>query len=57
MRWLVWWFRSLFCAHSFEREEARVECHQWDGGKQAYTVVSATCTKCGWHRSYRKFAR
>jgi len=60
MRWLFWSLRSLFCEHEWEREE---EIHSYHSSApfteynlvSRKTVVSATCTKCGWHRSYKKF--
>lgn len=64
MRWLVFWLRSIFCAHAWKYEEAECDVyypnHFDPTTKSGYlegshTRVSATCTKCGWHRSYKKF--
>lgn len=56
LRWLIWSIATAFCRHDWEREENIHEVIDWQyvvvGRK---TMVSATCTKCGWHRSYKKF--
>lgn len=68
MRWLVWYFRSLFCKHTWEVVEQDYKTWRKPDIKEAImvpeikkygereiTLVSATCKKCGWHRSYSKF--
>lgn len=55
MRYIIWWFRSLFCNHNWKFEESDYEKHENDFLVRAGTIVSATCKKCGWHRSYWKF--
>lgn len=60
MRWLVWWLRSCFCSHEWEYEERVYDKFDEYKGSFLYTDknkirVSATCKKCGWHRSYWKF--
>ncbi len=55
MRTLVWWIRSCFCAHVWEREEIDAETlDDFGDSDRTGTRVSATCTACGWHRSYWK---
>jgi len=65
MRFIIWWIRSLFCDHDWELEEMRLKIIDWSfnliSGRNEKNVigdrikVSATCKKCGWHRSYNKF--
>jgi RNase P subunit RPR2 len=56
MRYIIWYLRSVFCSHSWRHEELRFKIRNEyneivvDGPK-----VSATCDKCGWHRTYWKF--
>lgn len=59
LRWMVWYGRSLLCQHVWSYDEVPY-VHQWtlsSGGKKEYNnvTVSATCQKCGWHRSYDKW--
>ncbi len=69
MRWLVWWFRSIFCKHEWEKEEIGIKhvnpVHErnqylYIWGKNPYpmhlhnTKVISTCKKCDWVRSYVK---
>lgn len=52
MRWIIYYFRQCFCKHDWDYSEVT-----WVQGTNAgRTIVSATCNKCGWHRSYPKFA-
>lgn len=54
MRWLIWYIRSLFCSHEFEREQMMAKTTTEIRTIQGFRV-SATCKKCGWHRSYWKY--
>lgn len=54
MRALVWYFRSAFCKHDWEREEQFAESSSEFGSRKGLKV-SSTCKNCGWHRSYWKF--
>jgi len=53
MRFLVWYLKSVFCEHDWEREEIEVTTITPISIKTK-TQVSATCKKCGWHRKYYK---
>ena len=55
MRWLIWYIRSCFCKHEFKLEENCAEYKWYNGGNQSGKMISATCSKCGYHRSYWKF--
>ena len=60
MHYIIWWFLSLFCKHTWKLEERAYEAiTKNDYGtivKSRHNVkVSATCNNCGWHRSYYKF--
>lgn len=56
MRWIIWWIRSWFCIHTFELEEMKFKLFDINGQYIADEIrISATCTKCGWHRSYNKY--
>lgn len=61
MTWLIWWIRSWFCSHSFKIEEQWYKIRSLDywgnytGAGVDKCHVSATCTKCNWHRRYYKF--
>jgi len=55
MRWLIYYLRSAFCEHTWERAEEF--CTENEGDSKVSGIkVSATCTKCGWHRKYWKFS-
>lgn len=46
----------MFCAHEWKLEEALVSISKRYGLSSIKDrKVSATCTKCGWHRTYWKF--
>ena len=60
MRWLIDYFRSLFCKHNWKWEEARY--NEWASNYyERYKTrdnelrVSATCLTCGYHKSYWKY--
>lgn len=68
MRWIFWYLRSLFCKHVWQTaEQAYTTWRRPDiedrilapeverVGERHIIRVSATCKKCGWHRSYSKF--
>lgn len=61
MTWLIWFIRSWFCKHSFLYNEKNFIYKEWYIDKKNptytthYTIVSATCKHCGWHKSYEKF--
>ncbi len=57
MRWLINYFRSAFCKHDWEREEMFAKQMDEFGFETGFSsiMVSATCKKCGWHKSYWKF--
>jgi hypothetical protein len=58
MTWLIWWIRSWFCKHNFLYTEAPYKkLDIWGNLLVSATKVSATCGKCGWHRSYLKFGK
>lgn len=57
MRWLIWYIKSCFCSHSFKYEESDYtikNSHNQSIVKNG-PVVSVTCTKCGYHKTYWKF--
>ncbi len=59
MRWLLWYLRSLTCRHTWTYDEADWTRRQvYESGltvNASGITVSATCTKCGWHRTYQKW--
>jgi len=59
MRWLVWYIRSMFCKHIFSYSEMEHNSiyYTFSGSRRKLCgpKVSATCTKCGYHKSYWKF--
>lgn len=58
MRWLLWYARTLWCHHTWTYDEADWTRRQvYESGltlNASGIMVSATCTKCGWHRTYVK---
>lgn len=56
MKYFVWSIMSAFCKHDWKHEEEFFQQYDGYGGitKQG-NKVSATCRKCGWHRSYWKY--
>ena len=59
MRWLVNYFRSVICKHDWEREDFIVNTinpltDRFYVDERKQIQVSATCKKCGWHKSYPK---
>lgn len=56
MRKLINYIREMFCKHSFKLEESRhsIVDHRGDLVRRG-VKVSATCTTCGYHKSYWKF--
>jgi len=56
MRWLVNYLRSVFCKHDWEKENGSYQITSDSGHvRRSGMKVSATCKKCGWHKSYWKF--
>jgi hypothetical protein len=55
MRWLINYIRSCFCNHEWKFEECRYQYSTDYGSERNGIKVSATCEKCGWHRSYWKY--
>ena len=55
MTWLAWKVRTMFCKHEWECEERDFVSIRGSGGRREGPRVSATCAKCGWHRSYWKW--
>ena len=54
-RSIVFHLRSAFCNHKWIREERRFVDLDEGSGIPYKTMVSATCSNCGWHRRYKKF--
>ena len=55
MRWLIWYIRSCFCEHAFEKEET-VSTKNYQGEVVERNVrVSLICKKCGYHKHFDKF--
>lgn len=54
MRWLINYLRSVFCKHEWKHEEIFAKIND-EFGKTEGPRVSATCEKCGWHKSYWKY--
>ncbi len=55
MRRLINYIRECFCKHEWERDEEYCEHEKNHGGYMKGTKVSATCNKCGYHKSYWKY--
>lgn len=56
MTYIFWAIRSAFCKHDFEYDETHSSNTDAHGRKIREGMrVSATCSKCGWHRKYWKF--
>jgi hypothetical protein len=59
MRWLLWYGRTLWCHHAWTYDEVDwTRKRVYVSGKTMNangTTVSATCTRCGWHRAYQKW--
>lgn len=55
MRRIINYFRQAFCAHEYEYAEVPYRVSDDFGTRRDGIKVSATCTKCGYHRSYWKF--
>lgn len=57
MRNIVNYLKNLFCKHEFEYEQAEQYKRTNNGEKYRHNIlVSRTCKKCGWHKSYEKFS-
>jgi hypothetical protein len=54
MRWLINYFREMFCKHDFVYAE-EFSSRKSEFGNRNGVRVSATCKKCGYHKSYWKF--
>ena len=55
LRWTVWYIRSIFCKHDWERKEETIKILDSGFWNHYQMRVSATCKKCGWHRAYWKY--
>lgn len=55
MRYLINYLRSCFCKHEFSYEEMYYRDRDGFGGWTKEARVSATCKKCGYHKSYWKY--
>jgi hypothetical protein len=56
MRQLIWYIRSMFCAHDFKTHESNVTLKDQSGNVlRKGPKISMTCTKCGFHRCYWKY--
>lgn len=56
MKWLIWTIRSWSCDHEWLYEEGVFKTLYVDYNQTtSKTRISATCSKCGWHRKYDKF--
>ena len=55
MRILINYLRECFCKHLWKREEEEGVEVNGTFSTQVGTRVSATCEKCGYHKSYWKF--
>jgi hypothetical protein len=56
MRWLIEYIKSCFCNHKFEYGELHAEITgDFNEIIKQGIRVSATCSKCGYHKSYWKF--
>ena len=55
MRYIVNYFRQVFCKHEWITEECVATSDvEWGKSKRGLKV-SATCKKCGYHKTYWKF--
>lgn len=61
MRRLIIYIRQCFCKHELvfdELKRSREDINCWgDIKKDERYIESQTCTKCGYHTSYKKFGR
>lgn len=55
MRWLVNYIRQCFCQHEWKLEELPASVFEDRILVKRSVKVSATCQKCGYHRSYWKW--
>jgi RNase P subunit RPR2 len=55
MRWIANYFRQVFCKHDWLLEEGLATSSSEFGKSKQGVKVSATCKKCGYHRSYWKY--
>lgn len=62
IRFLTNYFRQCFCKHKFNYEESYVKENDRFDPDEHFLIkggegvkVSATCEKCGYHRSYWKY--
>jgi len=56
MRWLVWYIKSCFCKHEWKFEQNMVTTRYFDMSEISKSVVvSVTCLKCAYHKSYIKY--
>lgn len=56
MRWLVWYIKSCFCKHEFKFEENTVATKYFGYETISRNImISVTCSKCAYHKSYLKY--
>ena len=55
MRWFFWYIKQVFCTHNFEYEEESYTEQHYGRVTRKGIRISATCKKCGLHRSYWKY--
>jgi len=56
MRWIVNYFRQVFCKHEWYTEEKEVIIsNPFLGSKSNNRRVYMRCTKCGYHKKHWKY--
>lgn len=55
LRYIVWYFKSCFCNHTWKKEESEFQENNIYDYKNV--VVSVSCNKCEWHRKYIKYPK
>jgi len=54
MRYIINYFRQVFCKHDFLVEEGTVRHHELEGGGTAQKIYMR-CKKCGYYKKHWKF--
>ncbi len=55
MRWLINYFRQVFCKHEFEFEESYYTKYMDGEISRQGTKLFTLCRKCGYHKTRWKF--